>query len=85
MIFQNPSDEVLRSADCLILFDTNRGGRQETVFTNGKTENSRLDSQTALIVSIPVDFKDRSAVCRWKGRIFSTRSTLSIDTIVSLR
>jgi hypothetical protein len=69
MIFEDPPDRVLQNADKIILFDSQRGGDQHVLYSNWKAEIAAPGSPIALIVSIPVDFRDLGDVHRWKERI----------------
>jgi hypothetical protein len=74
MIFEDPPERVLQTADKIVLFDTHLRGRQEVLFSNWKADIASPGSQVALVVSIPIDFRDIATIYRWKGRIAQVRA-----------
>jgi len=71
MIVSNPSDEALRSADAIALFDPNRPDWHEVVIVAGARP---LHGQGFVVLDIPVDSADESAVQHQRDRIRAARS-----------
>lgn len=59
MIVPNPSEEALKSADAIVLFDPSRPEWHEVVVAAGARPRQ---GQGFLILDIPVDSADESAV-----------------------
>jgi hypothetical protein len=70
MIFTNPNDGVLKSADIIALFDKAVPDWHEIVVS---VPESREPSTTYLVVDIPVDSTDAVAVQAWRDRIVAAR------------
>lgn len=71
MIYQNPSDEVLRSAHRISLFDPARPG-----FHSSEVDEIPVGlytGKTYLTVDIPVDSTNFDAVRAWRERIQRAR------------
>jgi hypothetical protein len=69
MIFTNPSDKVLKSADMIALFDEAVPGWHEIVV--GLT--AEHSPTTYLVVDIAVDSTDAEAVQAWRNKIAKAR------------
>ena len=71
MIYQNPSDEVLRSAHRISLFDPARPG-----FHSSEVDEipvGMYTGKTFLVVDIPVDSTNFDALEFWRKRIQEAR------------
>ena len=71
MIFDNPPDKLLRSADLIALFDHNVPGWHEVLLDG--TQDARLSPKDFLVVDIPVDSTDAEQVRHWRERIANVR------------
>src|SRR5689334_2960653 len=70
MIVLNPSDEALRSADAIALFDPNRPDWHEVVVVAGARP---ARGQAFVVLDIPVDSTDQSSVRSLRDRIAFAR------------
>ena len=70
MIVPNPSDEALKGADAIFLFDPGRLEWHEVIVAAGARPRH---GQGFLVLDIPVDSADESAVQALRNRINAAR------------
>lgn len=72
MIYPQPTDEILRAADLIALYDPGVPSWHKVI--SSLLRDKRGSSAAFLVVDIPVDSTDASAVQLWKDRIVTARS-----------
>jgi hypothetical protein len=71
MIFTNPPEKILRTADIVALYDPNVPGWHEVVVNS--VGDQKLSSKDFMVVDIPVDSASGVNVQKWRDRIVSAR------------
>jgi hypothetical protein len=72
MIFHNPPDKLLRTADIVALFDPHRPGWHEVVVNLLGVE--ACTPKDFLVVDIPVNSREPNVVEDWRKRVLEVRS-----------
>lgn len=70
MIFTNPNEKVLQTADAITLIDKAVKGWKAVIV---KMPTKRQPGRNYLLVEIPVDSKDSAAVQRWNDAVKAAR------------
>ena len=82
MIFENPTDDTLRAADVIALFDRNYPGWHEIIASTMGTES--MSPKEFLIVDIPVNAMDWASIRNWRMRIDFARNSGQPATVERL-
>jgi len=72
MIVQNPTDQELRSADIIALFDLSHPGWHEVLVNVLREE--RMSPRDFLVIDIPVDSANQHDVKRWREHVARLRA-----------
>jgi hypothetical protein len=76
MIFENPPDDILRTADTIGMFDRNVPSWHLLVVRPATVDrNDDLLARDYTVVDIPVDSGDSAAIRYWEKRITKARRT----------
>jgi len=71
MIVELPSDEILRSADVIELFDPHHPELHDVLVDNAP--QIPIPRDDLFVINIPVDFHDAARIDSWKHRVAEAR------------